>query len=214
MHAMRAGQIPFPIRRGLSSIRLVLPALLLGSCLAGPALAEDSPKVQRYLAGLKLGDTLDDVRAALPPRREWTITRGRAGRLTWVQLERTDAKNLPGEAGLLRLGLSARRLVYVQVVYDREASRRKPLHALVADYALVYGEPRRRGQAYLWTDDDTVLRASEAEVLTEPTLAGRRGEASPVALAPASQGLDPASQPMRAAEFRTSLELMDGRFYR
>jgi len=128
---------------------------------------------------LKLGDTLEDVRAVYPPRREWTIGKDRKGRRR-LDLERGDARGLPGDMEVLRLTFDPKRLASIQIVYHREASRKKPVHVLVADYSLVYGEPRRTDLSYWWRDSDTALRISGAEM---PTADG--------------------------SELRTSLELME-----
>lgn len=143
--------------------RFVSPAALLAVLTV--AAAGEKRAIQRYLVSLKLGDKLEDVRAVYPPRREWTIGRDRKG-MTRLDLERGDARGLPGDMEVLRLTFDSGRLARIQLIYHREAARKKPVHSLVADFSLVYDEPRRTGLVYWWRDSDTVLRISEAELPT------------------------------------------------
>ena len=50
------------------------------------------------------------------------------------------------------------------MIYDESRSRKKPVEALAGDYALVYGEARRSGERFWWSDRRTVLRIFPAEL--------------------------------------------------
>ncbi|OIO08058.1 MAG: hypothetical protein AUJ52_08940 [Elusimicrobia bacterium CG1_02_63_36] len=155
----------------------VLPLLALLASLSDAGVA-----LQRYLESLKLGDTLKEVEIVYPPRRNWGSYRDPRGNLRRVLLDRSQAKYFPVDAENLRLGFSGERLAHIQVIYTREASKKKPLGNLVVDLSLIYGEPRRIDETYFWWDNDTVIAVSDAML---------------------------ASPDGRGSELRTSLELMD-----
>lgn len=154
-------------------------ASLLALLLALPASAA---RIQRLLADLQLGDDRAMVEKVYPPKKEWKVLKDKAGyeRLTLVP---GDAKNFPEGVAELRLALKRGRLVLIQLVYDAEASRKKPLNRLVRELQMAYGEARRAGQAYWWAGSGAVVRAKDAEL--------------------------PVPGKEERVELRTSLELMD-----
>jgi hypothetical protein len=156
--------------------------------LGAAVVCAETVRIQRYLASLQLGDTLDVVRRIYPPARDWSSHLEPGGEVRRYEIGRAFAKSFPVGVETLRLGLRRNRLVHVQLIYDLDTSRKKPVDELVVDYALAYGEPRRTGRAFWWSDGDTILRVSEVAV---PVLdAGRE-----------------------AAELRTSAELMSAEVY-
>src|SRR5947208_2240531 len=84
-----------------------------------------------------------------------------------IEVERAQAKSFPAAVSMMRLWLKWKRLVRVQMIYEKEYSRRKPLSKIVTDYEVIYGEPRRTGLKYFWQDSSTVMRASNAELPSE-----------------------------------------------
>jgi hypothetical protein len=149
-------------------------------------LAHGQNAIQQYLVSLRLGDNLDQIKMIYPPTQDWPKFREPGGRVVRINIERGYSKWFPPGVATLRLGMRRGRLVHMQVIHDRDESRRKPLEQLVLDLALVYGEPRRSGEAYFWADGSRILAASNAEIAT-----GREEE----------------------VEVRTSLELMDEDYY-
>ncbi|MFA5140132.1 MAG: hypothetical protein WC728_12950 [Elusimicrobiota bacterium] len=154
-------------------------ALFLGSARAQTA-------IQQYLVSLRLGDTLEQIKMIYPPTQEWPKFREPGGRVVRINIERGYSKWFPPGVATLRLGMRRGRLVHMQLIHDRDESKRKPLEQLVLDLALVYGEPRRSGEAYFWADGSRILAVSNEELPT-----GREEE----------------------REVRTSLELMDEDYY-
>lgn len=136
--------------------------LAAGLFLLGPAFAARVP-IQRHLVSLKLGDSIDDVQQIYPPKSEWPSFRDKLG-LKRYTVEQGAAKALPEDVYKLRFGLRRKTLVYLQVIYSAESSRKKPLSELVAEMLLEYGEPRRSGETYWWSDGATVIRASNVEL--------------------------------------------------
>lgn len=157
-------------------------ALLLAS---GP-LAGAEAGLQRYLVSLKLGDNMAQIEQVYPPTRQWSKFKEPGGKVVRYTVDRGFAKWFPVKVSTVRLGMRFGRLVHIQVVYDRDHSREKPLNELVVDLSLLYGEPRREGESYFWSDSNTVLCASHAEIL------GATGDSK---------------------EFRTSLELMERSYF-
>ena len=144
---------------------LLLAALLLSPCPAARAQEDEAPPIlQRYLVNLRLGDNLAAVRRLYPPARKWPFYRDSHARVTRYRVERGWAKSFPSKVQTLLLGLSEGRLVDIQVVYDEKFSRVKTYEELAGELALLYGEPRRSGDRFWWSDDDTVLRVFPAEV--------------------------------------------------
>ena len=142
----------------------LLACLALVAALSVPAPAqEETPPVQRHLAELYLGDSLDDVRLVYPPAQEWPSSRERGG-IRRLRVEREYAKSLPPEIETLWLGFKRDRLVEVQVVYTIAYSRKKSAEQLAGDFSLVYGEPRRSNDKFWWADGSTVLRVFNAHI--------------------------------------------------
>ncbi|MFC1679408.1 hypothetical protein ACFL2T_04285 [Elusimicrobiota bacterium] len=174
-----------------------LAAVSFVLALAGTSVvARERIKVQRYLESLLLGDKIEQIEMVYPPKKKWKRERERRSKLERVVLSPQTAKYFPSKGREFHLRMRHKRLVWIQVIYNKEESRRKPLEELVVDLSLVYGEPRRieksdydgtqrGGLMYCWWDRDTALVVSNVELLRE------RGE---------------------TPEMRTSLELM-GRSY-
>ena len=141
---------------------LLLAALLLPA--ARPARADDAPKVQRYLADLRLGDDLETVRRVYPPAREWPGSSSGGGDMVRYRVERSWAKAFPRDAQTLFVGFLRGRLVEIEIVYGSRLSARQPVDKLAGEYALIYGEPRRTAERFWWADDRTVLRVFPVEV--------------------------------------------------
>jgi hypothetical protein len=145
--------------------RWLLPLLMA----AAPAVCQDeTPSIQRALAGLHLGDTLEDVQRVYPPAQEWPSQEERRVHVTRLRVVRESAKSFPPDAQVLWLGLRHGRLVDIQIIYDARFSRRKSAERLTQDLALVYGEPRRSSDKFWWTDGRTVLRVFDAELPSQP----------------------------------------------
>jgi hypothetical protein len=163
-------------------VRFWTPALLLTLSLAVPATCAST--IQRYLISLKLGDTMKEIHAVYPPKKKWRKSKERNTRLTRILIEKGSSKWFPGNVGAVRLGMRRGKLAHLQVVYNRDYSRKKTVGELVRDYSLIYGEPRRYGDSYFWWDSETVLAVSNAEVKTA-----------------------------KGVEFRTRLELMEKGYF-
>lgn len=167
-------------------------ALLLALALAAPSTAQapdETPPIQRYLADLYLGDTLDEIRQVYPPSQEWPSSVQPRGQVTRYRAERAFLKSPPPRVDTLWLGLRKSRLVEIQLVYTAEYTRAKSVEALAGDLSLIYGEPSRSRGRFWWTDGKTVLRVFYAEV---PVLDG------------AGQGV----------ELRTSIQLLEESLFR
>lgn len=146
-------------------------ALLALALLAVPVLAYDDdgyevPPIQRYLAELQLGDSLEDVQRIYPPAQDWPSHVDPRGRVTRYRVEREYAKAFPAWTQALMLGFKRGRLVDIQVVYNQKRSREKPYEELAGDLSLTYGEPERTGEKFWWNDGKTVLRVFPVEVPT------------------------------------------------
>ena len=163
--------------------RIVLASFLLS---AGAAPGAFSAGIQRYLASLRLGDTLEQIQKIYPPKREWSRYREPGGEVVRIIMERGYAEWFPPKVDTIRLGMRRGRLIHVQLIYGKRESRRKPLQEVVKDLSLVYGEPRRSGETYFWFDDSAVIAASNVGVPS-----GRK----------------------QAKELRTSIELMERGYF-
>ena len=147
--------------------------LLLLALLAVPALAlagedgyEDPPPIQRYLAELQLGDSLEDVQRIYPPAQDWPSHIDPRGRVTRYRIERGYAKSFPQWTQALMLGFKKGRLVDIQVIYTAKRSGEKTAEELARDLSLTYGEGERSGDKFWWTDGRTVMRVYPVEVPT------------------------------------------------
>jgi hypothetical protein len=165
-------------------VRLLLLSLAL---LALPARAEvdEDVKVQRYLADLYLGDSLELIQKLYPKAGDWPSHIEPRGNVTRVRVERRYAKKMPQSVDIMWVSLKNDRLVELQLIYSAAYSRRKSAEQLAGDFALIYGEPERRDNKFWWTDGKTVLRVMLAEI----------------------PALDEEGQPGK--ELRTSLQLMN-----
>lgn len=141
--------------------------LLAPLCAPGSS-QEDVVSIQRSLADLHLGDSIEDVQLIYPPAQEWPAQEERRVRVTRLRVERGAAKSFPADAQVLWLGLRRGRLVDIQLIYDARFSRRRPAERLAQDLALIYGEPRRSNEKFWWTDGRTVLRVFDAELPARP----------------------------------------------
>ena len=141
---------------GLAALLAVLPAS------AQPP--EGTPPIQRYLGGLHLGDTLEDVQRIYPPARKWPSYVEPRGRVMRIRVERDYAKSFPSAVQTLWLGFSKGRLAEIQLVYDTRFSSKKPAEVIAGDLALIYGDPRHSNDKFWWSDGRTVLRVFYAEL--------------------------------------------------
>lgn len=145
-------------------MRALLLALLIVPAFSAVRAQEDeeTPALQRYMVNLRLGDSLEDVRRVYPPAQEWPVVDARG--VTRYKVARGQAKSYPAHVETLYLGFRRGRLVEIEVVYDEKKSREKPVERLAGDYALVYGDSRRSGNRFWWSDGATVLRIFPAEI--------------------------------------------------
>ena len=145
--------------------------LLLLALLAVPALADDDgyddpPAIQRYLAELQLGDSLEDVQRIYPPAQDWPSHIDPRGRVTRYRVERAYAKSFPNWTQALMLGFKRGKLVDIQVIYNAKRSGDKTAEELARDLSLTYGQGERTGDKFWWTDSRTVMRVYPVEVPT------------------------------------------------
>ena len=146
----------------MRALLLALSFLPLMS-LAPRAEDEESTAIQRYMVSLQLGDSLEEVRRVYPPAAEWPATESKNG-VKRYRVQRGMAKVFPANVDTLFVGFKKGKLVEIEVIYDAKKSREKPAEKLAGAYALVYGEPRRVGDRFFWSDGDTVLRVFPAEL--------------------------------------------------
>jgi hypothetical protein len=163
---------------------LLLVALLAIPALAGDDGYADPPLIQRQLAELQLGDSLEDVQRIYPPAQDWPNHIDSRGRVTRYRVERAYAKSFPLWTQALMLGFKRGRLVDIQVVYTAKRSGEKTPEVLARDLSLTYGEGARSGDKFWWTDSRTVMRVFPVEV---PTF----------------------KDGVRGVEWRTSLQVLD-----
>ena len=145
---------------------LLLLALLAAPAFAGDDGYEDPPPIQRYLAELQLGDSLEDVQRIYPPAQDWPSSIDPRGRVTRYRVERGYAKRFPLWTQALMLGFKRGRLVDIQVIYNAKRSGEKTPEELARDLSLTYGEGERTGDKFWWTDSSTVIRVFPVEVAT------------------------------------------------
>lgn len=175
-------------------MRLLLLALLVipmapFSVSAGEGVDDEPPAIQRYIAELRLGDSLKDVQRIYPPTQDWPSYIDPRGRVTRYRIERAYAKSFPNWTQALLLGFKHGALVDIQVIYNAKRSSEKTSEDLARDLSLTYGEGDRTGGKFWWTDDRTVIRVFSVEV---PTLKdGARG-----------------------VEWRTSLQILEKDLYK
>lgn len=146
--------------------------LLLAAALApAPARAwedgyDDPPPIQRYLAELQLGDSLEEVQRIYPPAQPWPSYIEPRGRVTRYRVERSYVKMFPAWTHAMMLGFKRGRLVDIQVIYTAKRSGELPSEELARDLSLTYGEGERSSGKFWWTDDSTVLRVFPVQVPT------------------------------------------------
>ena len=139
----------------------LLAALLLA---ASPAFAGSDEPIRQDLAGLRLGDTLEDVQTIYPPATDWPAWVDPRGAVKRYKVERHMAKAFPTWTTVMNLGFKRGRLVEIQLIYSAERTRQKPHEELAADLSLKYGQPQRDDARFWWSDGDTVLRVFPAEI--------------------------------------------------
>ncbi len=145
---------------------LVVPAVAPLDSWAGDDGYEDPPAIQRHLAELQLGDSLEDVQRIYEPAQDWPSHIDPRGRVTRYRVERAYAKRFPLWTQALMLGFKGGKLVAIQVVYNDKRSDEKTTEELARDLSLTYGEGRRAGDVFWWTDSRTVIRVFPVEVPT------------------------------------------------
>lgn len=145
--------------------------------------------MERYLADLVLGDSLERVEKLYRPRRPWPSREEPSASVTRLRLERGAAKDMPKSVETMWLGLRRGRLVEIQLIYDARSTRISSVEKVVRDLSLVYGEPRHTNDKFWWADGRTVLRVFHAEV---PVVRDGR----------------------RAVNLRTSLQLLEADLFR
>ena len=124
--------------------------------------AEATP-IERALFGLRLGDALEDVRRVYPPAAEWP-SQAKPHSVTRYRLTREMAKGFPRSVEALYVGFRNGALVEIEADYDEKKSGDQTVEKLAGEYALTYGEARRSGERFWWSDGRTVLRVFPAEV--------------------------------------------------
>lgn len=147
-------------------MRACLLALLLLPAFPSGVRADEGDEtvtIQRYLVSLQLGDSLEEVRRVYPPASEWPVVDKRGG-ITRYRVERSLAKAFPSHVETLFVGFKKGRLVEIQVVYDKKRSGDWTVNKLAGEYALVYGESRRSGNRFWWSDGKTVMRVFHSDV--------------------------------------------------
>lgn len=142
-------------------MRGLLAALLLA---AAPAFAGSDEPIRPDMAGLRLGDTLDEVQSIYPPATDWPSWIDPRGRVKRYKVERAMAKAFPTWTSVMNLGFRRGRLVEIQLIYSAERTRQRPHEELAADYSLKYGEPQREDARFWWSDGSVVLRVFPAEI--------------------------------------------------
>jgi hypothetical protein len=131
---------------------------------AARAQDDDDTPLQRYLVHVQLGDGIERVRRVYPPASEWPATVEPRTGVTRYKVERGNAKAFPSKVETLYLGFKKGSLVEIEVVYDEKQSRALTVGKVAGEYALVYGEARRSGDLFFWSDGSTVLRVFPAEI--------------------------------------------------
>lgn len=168
------------MRTALLFLLLAIPAFAAGDDEG----YDETPPIQRYLAELQLGDSIEDVQRIYPPAQDWPSYVDPRGRVRRYRIERGYAKSFPLWTQALMLGFKRGRLVDIQVIYNAKRSGEKTAEDLARDLSLTYGAGERTGNKFWWTDSSTVMRVYPVEVATY-----KDGE--------------------RGVEWRTSLQVLD-----
>jgi hypothetical protein len=147
-------------------VRALLLALLIVPAAPAARAQEDDEAVsiQRYLVDVQLGDGLESVRRVYPPAQEWPSTVDERTGVTRYRVSRGTAKEFPARVETIFFGFKKGRLAEIEVIYDAKKSNAETVEKLAGEYALVYGEPKRSGDRFWWTDGRTVMRVFPAEV--------------------------------------------------
>lgn len=143
---------------------LLTGALILLAPFAALWAQDDSAPIRRTLGRMTLGDPLKKVQRLYPPARDWFTSPDWESKFLRLRLERADAKKFPEHAQVMWLGIRDGHLVEIQLLYDRAFTRKKATDSLAEEWALVYGEPRRSGDKFWWSDKKTVLRVFDMQV--------------------------------------------------
>jgi hypothetical protein len=152
-------------------------ALILLAALLCPLRlnADEDGKIQRTLARLRLGQSFKSVQKIYQPKGAWPVTEGHRapesrgfGHYTEIKrykVERAQLKTPDPKIDTLWLGFDGRSLVEIHAIYDAEYTREMSSEALAADWALIYGQPKRSDEGrYSWEDRRTVMRIFDAAV--------------------------------------------------
>ena len=141
--------------------------LALALFIAAPLAADDEIAIQRHLADLQLGDTLEQIQLIYRPLSEWSSHKEPRGKVTRHRAQRHQIKNPPREIDTIWMGLRRGRLVDIQLIYTAAHTRARSVDDLASELSIIYGEGRRQGNRFWWTDGRTVLRVFYAEVPKE-----------------------------------------------
>jgi hypothetical protein len=147
----------------------VLQVLLALAVLVSPAHAES---IQRQLNHIYLGDSLKTIQKQHPPAMNWPSYVEPRGHVNRVRVERSYLKKPDQRIETMWFGFRRGSLVEIQFIYDAAYTAKKSAEELAADWAVIYGEPRRTDDGrYYWNDGGTVLHIFAAEV---PVLQDKR----------------------------------------
>jgi hypothetical protein len=145
-----------------------LAAFLAGAgllaALALPVRAGSDEPIRQNMAGLRLGDTLEDVQSIYPPATDWPSVVDPRGHVKRYKVERGMAKAFPTWTSIMNLGFKRGKLVEIQLIYDAARTRAMPHEELASEYSLRYGEPQREDARFWWSDGSVVLRVFPAEI--------------------------------------------------
>ncbi len=134
----------------------------------GPVRAQDDiPRLERKLGGLRLGERLSAVERLYPPVGKWPSYVEPKHGVVRIHIERDDARRFPAGVRTIWLGVKHKKLVDIQLIYDLDYTRQKPVAALVDDLSLIYGPPHRNESKFWWVDGKTVIRVFYADVPVE-----------------------------------------------
>ena len=163
-------------------LRKLIFSVIFLSAVVTPSVS--AIKIQRYLASLRLGDSLKQIEQIYPPSRNWPQHKEPGGKLDRIRIERGYSKWFPPGVRTVSLGMRRGKLVRLKLIYNKVQSREKALGELVLDLSLIYGEPRRYREKYFWWDAKTVLAVYDTPIKT-----------------------------LKGLELRTSLELMEKGYF-
>lgn len=146
-----------------------LVALLV---LLASAASVSAEEIQRQLIHLRLGYSLKKVQSIYRPAQNWPSYVEPRGHVNRVRVERAYMREPDPKIETMWLGFKRGDLVEIQLIYDAEYTRQKSAEELAADWAVIYGAPKRTEDGrYIWNDGRTVLHIFAAEV---PVLQDKR----------------------------------------